>query len=260
MLKEAMKDLGRGMGLIRVWLFQAYHELSAKYRRTALGSLWIAGSMVATSLAMSIVMGGIMGQNIGEILPYIMGGILCFALPAYILSEAPEVFYIFSPIIKNHAYPFTYYTFESVSKTFMLFFHNLVAYFIVMACIGKLVLPHWSIIFGLPIVYVTVFLWGSIISIAAARFSDFRFLLPYISQIAFFLTPVWWHAGTISGWRMVLLAGNPIYGLLEIVRAPLLGESPPLLAWELALGTMLVGFILWLFVFGANRKKIAFWV
>jgi ABC-type polysaccharide/polyol phosphate export permease len=181
MFSKSIDDLRHALSLYHVWLHQAYHEVSSKYKRTILGSIWISGGMVATSLALAIVMGGIQGQILSDILPYVMGGIICFSLSGgYILSEAPDVYISSANIIRNHAYPFTYYSLESLSRTFIIFLHNIVVFYIVLVCLGRLAVPHWSILPALVVVYVNSVLWGSLVSMMAARFSDIRFLLPLI--------------------------------------------------------------------------------
>ncbi len=260
MFTKAITDLRRGLSLSHVWTHQAYHEISAKYKRTVLGSIWISGGMVATALALSIVIGGIQGQNLQDALPYVMCGILTYNLTGYILAEAPEVYMASAYIIKNHAYPFTYYSLESITRTFFVFGHNLIAYYLVLAILQRFAIPDWSIIVALPVVYVNSLVWGTIASMLSARFRDMRFLLPFMSQIVFFVTPVFWHPDHMQGWRANIVRFNPFYGLMEIVRSPLMGHSAPAAAWILALSSVVVGLLVWLFAFGSFRSKIAFWV
>jgi ABC-type polysaccharide/polyol phosphate export permease len=261
MFSKSINDMTRGIGLYRVWLHQAYHEISSKYRRTILGSVWISGAMVATSLALAVVMGGLQGQSLPEALPYVMAGIMCFTLTGtYILNEAPEVYMSSANIIKNHAYPYTYYSFESVSRSFIVFFHNVIALFVALAILGRLSVPHWSVLPALLVVFGNGVVWGSLSSMVAARFRDLRFLLPFVGQMVFFLTPVFWHPSNMTGWRAALVHFNPFYGLVEILRSPLLGAMAPMLAWQQAGISLALGGMLWLVFFGAFRGKIAFWV
>jgi ABC-type polysaccharide/polyol phosphate export permease len=261
MLAKSLGDLKRGFSLWPVWTHQAYHEISSKYKRTALGSIWISGAMVATALALAIMIGGIQGQPLQVTLPYVMAGIMAFALSgSYIMVDSPEVYMGAANIIKNHAYPFSYYTLETLTRSFIVFAHNLIAFYIAMAIVGGLAVPNWTVIFGLVLVYINSFLWGSLISMAAARFRDLRFLFPFMSQIVFFLTPIFWHPTNVSGWRVALINFNPFYGLVEIIRTPMLGGLPMAVAWEQALIATTAGLVLWLIFFGLNRAKIAFWI
>ena len=258
--QKSLKDMGEGLALYHVWLYQAYHEVSSKYKRTVLGSVWISGAMLATSIALAIVMGGIQGQSLPDILPYIMGGILCFALPAYILNEAPDVYINSANIIKNHAHPFTYYTFESVSRTFIIFFHNILAFYLVILLLQKAAIPHWSLLPGLVLVFANCVFWGPLISMIASRFRDMRYLLPFLNQIVFFITPVFWPYTKVVGWRSHLVNFNPFFGLMEMIRSPLLGSAPPEIVWILGASSLGVGAVLWFLFFSLFRGRIAFWV
>ncbi|MDI7776358.1 ABC transporter permease [Asticcacaulis sp. EMRT-3] len=259
-IAKSVSDLKKGASLYNVWFYQAYHEISAKYKHTMLGSLWIAGGMVTTSLALSLVFGIIQGQSLKDILPFVMGGILTFGLVSFIFNEGPEVFLSAAGTIKNHAYPFTYFVFEGVSRSFLTFLHNLVVFYITLVCVGSLAVPNWTVIFGLPILLVSMFFWGAFFGMMAARFRDLRFIMPYISQLLFFTAPIFWKADGVKGAKALFVDLNPVYGLVEIVRSPLLGKMPPEICWLQALLTMVVGGIVWFAVFTSFRRRIPFWV
>lgn len=260
MYKKAFDDLARGVALWPVWTYQAWHEMTARYKRTFLGTFWLAGSMVVTSIALALVWGGLMNRDLHEVLPYIMGGIMCFSLVAFPLNEGAELYLGSAGMIRNHAHPFSYYGLETVGKMVLTFAHNLIIFWIVVAFVRALSVPHWTLLLGFPIVLITMFTWGSVLGVAAARFRDLRFLLPYIGQLLFYITPVIWYVGDISNKRAWIANFNPLYGLLDVIRAPLLGQAPVPHAWSLALGSMIVGVILWLVIFPVFRKRIPFWV
>jgi len=260
MFKKAIDDLIRGLALWPVWTYQAWHEMTARYRRTFLGSFWLAGSMVVTSFCMALVWGALMGRDMHDILPYITGGFLCFSIVGFMFNQGPELFLGWGTMIRNHAHPFSYYVFETAATTVFTFAHNVIIFFIVEACVGALVMPNWTFILGFPVVLVTVLSWGTVIGLLAARFRDMRFMLPYIGQLMFYLTPIIWRVGDISSKRAYVAYLNPLYGLLEIIRAPLLGYVAPAHAWSLAIGSMVSGIIAWMLIFIPFRKRIPFWV
>jgi len=258
---KALNDLKRGYSLHNVWIYQAYHEISAKYKHTVLGSFWIAGGMVTTSLALALVFGVLQGQNLKTALPFVMGGILAYGLVGFMFTDAPEIFMGAGGTIKNHAYPFTYFIFEGVTKSFLIFLHNLIVYFIAVALMGAFVVPNWTLLPGLAIGLATMFFWGTFFAMMASRFRDLRFMMPYISQILFFTTPIFWRPdASLKGAKALVINANPIYGLVEIIRSPLLGQSPPKICWVLSLAALGTGVIAWAIVFGAFRRRIPFWV
>ncbi len=258
-MEKGIRDLVNGAKLYHVWLYQAYYELSAKYKRTILGSLWITSNMIFTSLAVAIVFGSIFGRNLQEVLPYMMAGNLVGTTALFVLYEAPEMYIGSGGIIKNHAYPFTYFAFEGVSRKIILFFHNLVAFYIAMFIIGAASIPHWSIILGLPLLCIGLLTWGTLIGMLSARFRDLRFLLPNLGHLLFFMTPIYWHYELLKDnhWIADL---NPLYAMVSIVRMPLLGVPPSDQNWAMAFGICALGVILWLIFFSMFRRRIPFWV
>jgi lipopolysaccharide transport system permease protein len=53
---------------------------------------------------------------------------------------------------------------------------------------------------------------------------------------------------------------NPLYHLLELVRAPLLGGPPSMLSWEVAIATAVVGTGLALALLVRTSRRLVFWV
>ncbi|HVZ29424.1 MAG TPA: ABC transporter permease [Asticcacaulis sp.] len=260
MYAKAINDLVRGLALYKIWIFQAWHEMTAKYKRTVLGSFWLAGQMVVTSLCLSLVWGLLMGRDMHDILPYITCGVMCFQMITFIFNEGPGLFLGSGSMIKNHAWPFSYYVAEAICRIILTFAHNVLIFFVVEACVMAFAIPHWTLLLGFPIVIVAIASWGTVTGMVAARFRDMVFVLPYVGQLLFYVTPIIWRVSDISSKRAFVAHYNPLYGLLEVIRAPLLGHAPPPGAWALALGTMVTGVIAWLLVFSPFRRRIPFWV
>ncbi len=216
--------------------------------------------MVFMSIAFSLVASIINNQSLQDTLPYVTGGVMAFTLVGIVLNESPEVYIANSGIISNHAYPFTYYSFESVTKAMMIFAHNVVVFEIVLALVHRLAFPHWSIIAAIPLVYINLFTWGSLVSMASARFRDLRFLLPYLTTIFLFMTPIMYPADKFVGNKRLLLDFNPLYPFVEMLRSPLMGIPMALHYWYIAFGITLAGMLLWLVFFNSMRNRISFWV
>jgi len=260
MFSKAIDDLKGGIALSHVWFYQAYHEISAKYKRTVLGSLWIVGSMVFMSLAFALVSSALFHQSLSEAMPYVMGGVLAFNLVIAVMGDAPEVYLSNAGMISNHAYPFTYYTFEWVAKIFMVFAHNLVVFEIMLLMLGKAVVPNWTILIALPVVYVNLLTWGSLVSMMSARYRDLRFLLPYLVSVVMFVSPIMYHVNQVSGEKRLIVTLNFIYPFVEMIRSPLLGTTMPLDLWNTAIIVTVLGVLLWGVFFSWFRSRIPFWV
>ncbi len=257
----ALRDLIRGLKLWHVWLFLAWQDVISKYRRSILGPLWIAGGMVATSLAISISWGAVSGQPLHDFLPYAMGGILVWThFVGILVSEAPELFVAAQGSIRNSAFPFMFYVLRFTARSIIVFAHNLVVFWLMTLLVGNPHLPNWEILPGLMVLTLIVLALAPVIGMLSARYRDLRFMLPFLAQILFFLTPIFWHPDTLKGAKLAIIDYNPLYYLLEIVRTPLLGQAVPGHIWAAALGILVLSFLIWLFAFSVARRRIAFWI
>ncbi len=259
-MEKAIKDLVAGYKLYPVWLYQAYHNLSIKYKRTAFGSLWIAGNFLFVSLAITLVWGQLFQRDLKEMLPHAMLGNLCAALSLWIVSDAPELFMSSGNIIRNHAYPFTYFAFEKIAQNVMQFFHNLIIFYIFMLINGTLSVPNPTFLLGLIINLVSLFTWGMVMGGLAARYRDLRFLVPSLTFLLYFLTPVYWHVDMLAPNKRWIADVNPINGMVSVMREPLMGHFPSDANWAGALGVCVSGIIVWLIAFPLFRRRIPFWV
>jgi ABC-type polysaccharide/polyol phosphate export permease len=260
MVSKAIEDLRKGLSLYYVWVYQAYHDITAKYKRTVLGSLWMSGGMVVTSVSLAIIFGALFHQSLQQALPYTMSGIVCFMMVGYVFGDGTEMFISAGGIIKNHAYPFTFYAFHTMCKSFINFLHNLVIFWIFMAVIGSLTIPYWSVIPGILVALLFMFSWGMIAGMMAARFRDMRFMLPYMGQLFSMLTPIFWRTDSLHGPVLLAVNLNPVFEIIQLIRDPLLGKPSSAMAWEIALGYTGAGLVLWAIFFTAFRRRIPFWV
>ena len=256
---KAYKDLRRSLGMYHVWLYQAYYNISSKYKRTFLGSLWISLSYVLYTFGMATLWGALFGRNLHDVLPYVMFGYLIAQFVFWILNDAPEIFISNSGIIRNHAYPANYYVLEGGARAFMTLLHNLPIALVATAIVGASAVPDWTIIIGLPVVILTVLTWGMVIAMASSRFRDLRFLLPQIGAMLMFMTPVYWRRDMLHSHYWIADV-NPFAALISLIREPLLGRPPSNIEWSVALGYSIVGIIFYMIVFPAFRKRIPFWV
>jgi ABC-type polysaccharide/polyol phosphate export permease len=80
-------------------------------------------------------------------------------------------------------------------------------------------------------------------------------------QVVFYLTPIMWAPNLLpKSASLYLLDFNPMYHLFEIVRAPLLGQTPTMANWVVCLGMAVVGWGGAILLYGRYRFRIAYWL
>jgi ABC-type polysaccharide/polyol phosphate export permease len=259
-ISKAINDFVKGFMRYPIWLHQAYHLLSVKYKRTFLGTLWISGNFLISSISIAFVFGSIFNQNIKAFLPFCLLGNLLGATAIWALADSTEIFMSNTHLIRNNAIPFTYYVFESLAKMMMLFFHNLLMYFIITIALSMAIIPSPIAIIGIIVLPIVLFPYGFLVAMLSARFRDLRFLLPNLAAFMFFITPIYWMPELLPASRRIIADANPVYHLISIVRLPLLNQDIANLSWIYVSVIGLVGWLLLAIFFPIYRRRIPFWV
>lgn len=121
-----------------------------------------------------------------------------------------------------------------VTTTLLSFVHQLPIVLIVFLIYG--ISLNWvalESLLGLSLL-VANGVWAShVFGILGARYRDLVELFNAVMGIAFLATPIIWMPGEgmQGGVMAAFLNCNPFYHFVEIIRAPLLSQSPALLSW-----------------------------
>ena len=91
------------------------------------------------------------------------------------------------------------------------------------------------------------------------RYRDVPPIVQSAMSVLFFLTPVLWDRHTAKQ-NSLFVDLNPFYHLIEVVRAPMLGNPPPPLSWLVVSVMAVVGSIYAFLFFSRYRRRIAYWV
>ena len=86
--------------------------------------------------------------------------------------------------------------------------------------------------------------------------------MPIVSnfiQIAFFFTPVMWSPDILKQ-RAWVAEYNPLYHLIEVVRAPVLGDPTHINSWIWSIGLAVFGFALAQWMMFRFRNRVAYWL
>jgi lipopolysaccharide transport system permease protein len=195
-----------------------------------------------------------------DYLPFLALSQVLWAFLAASVADACTGFTEAEPVIRSVRMPFSVFAMRTIIRNVIILGHNIIVIVVVFAIFarwpgagGLLALP------GLVLWLVSAFALNLMLGAFCARFRDILPIINSVMQIAFFLTPVIWKPEQLGGLQWIL-PFSPFFDLLEIVRAPLLGEGLPARAWigALVYSGMLCG-LSWAFFLRA-RGRIAFWL
>jgi len=258
--KRAWADVVDGIVLWRLWLRLGWNDILQRYRRSVLGPFWLTASMAVMVIALGVLYAKLFNQPINDFLPFLCVGLLLWNLIASYLTEGGTLFTGSESYIKQIRLPFSLYVYRSSWAKLIIFAHNFVIY------IGVLIYfriwPGAVLLLALPGLMLVV-LNGTIISltigIVSARFRDIPQLIVSMVQIFFLLTPIFWKPESLRSYTYINDL-NPFFHLLEIVRAPLLGNLPSAANYLVVLFVTLINIAIASAFFSRFRSRIAYWV
>jgi lipopolysaccharide transport system permease protein len=257
---SAWRDVVEGIALWRLWLRLGWNEILQRYRRSIIGPFWLTASMAVMVIALGVLYAQLFNQPIDDFLPFFCVGLLVWTLIASYLTEGGALFTGSESYIKQIRLPYSIYAYRSSWAKLIIFAHNLVIYIGVLlyfriwpGAVALLAIP------GLMIVVLNGTVASLSIGIVSARFRDIPPLITSFVQILFFLTPIFWKPESLRGHAYVA-DYNPLYHLLEIVRAPLLGNLPSTGSYLAVLLLTLINIAIAVAFFSRFRARIAYWI
>jgi ABC-type polysaccharide/polyol phosphate export permease len=98
-----------------------------------------------------------------------------------------------------------------------------------------------------------------LLAAVCTRYRDVPLVVQAAVQMLFFVTPVFW-SPTLMPSRTILVHGNPLYHMLEVLRAPLLGSIPTGETWFFLMIMLVFGWAVTFLVFTKFRRRIPYWL
>jgi len=244
----------------KIWFLMANQDISLRYRRSVLGPIWISLAMASLVLGLSILYSEVFRVDFHDYIVYIGCGFLAWFLIAGMISEGAMAVIEAEGQLRSLPLPIPLLVTRVVYRNLIMFVHNLVVVGILLVIMNFR--PGWEALLAIPalVLYaITGLLLGVILAPIAARFRDVPQVLTNILQIMFFLTPLFWLPSQTSD-RRFFVDANPFYHLVELIRGPLLGETPALLSWGFTLLSILVLGLLAFWTLAVSRRRVFLWL
>ncbi len=258
--RMVLRDLTETARLWRLCWTLAWLDITLRYRGSMLGPFWLTLSTAAMVGSMGVVYAILFRMDLREYLPFLALSLVLWGYLNTLVAEGCIAFTSVEGMIRSVRMPYSLYAARIVLRNLLVLAHNVVVIVGVYGLLrvwpgadGLMVLP------GLALWLIDSLTVCLLLGTLCARFRDIPPIVGSIMQMAFFISAVIWKPDQL-GQHEWLLAFNPFFTLLEVVRAPLLGELPSPATWTSALAySVALGGAAWL-LFGRVRGRIAFWV
>lgn len=258
--KLALADVLSCARTAPIWLMIGWYDIKQRYRRSMLGPFWLTISTGIMVVALGFLYSGLFKTNVQTYLPFLAVGLIVWTFISGVITDGCQAFIASESMIKQIKLPLSTHAYRVIWRNLIIFGHNLVIYLLVLLYFS--IDPGWKILLSLPgmaLVLVNA-AWVTILfGLLSARFRDIPQIVLSLVQVVFFVTPIMWQPSLLKG-RPALIHWNPFHHLVDVVRAPLLGQWPANFSWWFLIGMAVIGWALTLVMFKKYRIRLPYWL
>lgn len=245
------------------WTHLAFSDLRSRWRRSFFGVFWTIIQPLGLTLLLAFVFGRLFKIDITEYAPYILSGIIVWDFVIASATGGALSFVQADAYIKQCRHPLAIYPLRTVFTAMMILMLASIPLF----AWSLVVMPQhfgiaWlSVLTLYPILVMIAWPFSTLLAYIGVRFRDTPHALALVLQALWFVSPVYFEAKMFrSGGLDALVDYNPVYHLLQLLRAPLLeGQWPTLDNYLFSLGIAAIFTLLaWLVGRRAEKKVIFF--
>ena len=253
-------DLGGIWQYRELLYFLALRDIKIRYKQTLLGIAWVLLQPIITTIIFTTIFFRLgAGQNME--IPYSLFTFSGFTLWTFINSaimNCSNSLVNHSSLITKVYFPRLIIPISAVVATLVDLVFGLTS--LAIAMIFYKVLPTWESLLVILLIIPAFILSLGIGIIAASlnvKYRDIKYVLPFILQILFFISPVFYALSMLPEDSLWLWKLNPITGILENFRALLFGLSVDWYSLTISIVISLVIFCLAVFVFHRMEDDFA---
>jgi ABC-type polysaccharide/polyol phosphate export permease len=262
LVTTASQDIVRGAGNVQLWASLGWRDVRLRYRRTVIGPFWATINLAIYVLGVGAVGAGLWNEPLATYLPYLVSGMIVWLLMSTIVNESCGLFLSGAVLLREVSFDYSILAYALVWRNFIVFLHHLVVYVGVCVIFAPAVLG-WNMLLAVPglLIVLANGVWVALLcGMVCLRFRDVQQLISNFTQIALFVTPIFWPPTSLKGPAQRLFVElNPLFHMIDIVRSPMLGRSPALASELTAIAITALGWGLTLVFFHRFRKRIAYW-
>lgn len=245
------------------WAYSSWLDIVTKYRRTRLGLLWIFVPVAVFVGAIGSVYSMIMGHSPQFYIPYLAIGYVVWRFMVQCTNESASILRSHKSFIMDGRIRLTDFVLRSLAKAFFYFACALVV--VVAAMVWSPETSAWTIftmLLTFPVVVANMIWWSMCMALIGARHADTGEMINTALRFGMLLTPILWVGERFEPYSAFWWAVhvNPAYHLINLVRAPMLGQAiDPITIWYLA-GLTLGGWGLAMLLYRRYSRFVPLWI
>lgn len=242
--------------------FLIWRDISIRYKQTILGSAWAILQPLLMMLIFTFIFGRYVANNNPSItVPYpvfVFAGLIPWTLFSQGYAQAALSLASQQQLLTKVYFPRLFIPIAAASVFLVDLAYSLGIYALVLFYYR--ITPSWTIVF-LPLLIVLTLIatlgLGIMLAALTVFYRDIRHVVPFLTQILMFLTPVVYPASALSGKYQAILALNPMFGIVTAYRAAIFGEHCSGLILATSTMSAIVSFVFAIFYFRKTERRFA---
>jgi lipopolysaccharide transport system permease protein len=242
--------------------FLIWRDISVRYKQTILGSAWAILQPLLMMLVFSFVFGRFVRKDDPEIsVPYpvfIFAGLIPWTLFSQGYAQAAMSLANQQHLLSKVYFPRLFIPVAAASVYLVDLAYSLGIYVFVL--LYYRVVPSWTVVF-LPLLIgltlIATLSLGIMLAALTVFYRDVRHIVPFLTQILMFVTPVIYPLSALPAKYHSFLALNPMFGIVVAYRAAIFGGDWhwPIIA--ISTTSAIVSFFVALFYFRRTERRFA---
>lgn len=230
-----------------LFYFFTWRDVKIKYKQTILGFLWAILQPLLMMIIFTVFFGRVLNVP-SQNLPYpifVFSGLLLWNLFSAGLTGSSNSMVSNSAIIKKIYFPRLIIPVSAVLGSLFDFLMALGLFIPLIIYYSQPI--SWNALWFWPLAVLISLMAtlgpGCLLAALNVKYRDFRYLIPFLIQVLFFLTPVIYPISMLQHpYLQYILALSPMYAAIELFRLPLTGGDVNLvlLTLSLCMGLLLI--------------------
>lgn len=242
----------RAIDLRELWAYRelllifAWRDLKVRYRQTLFGALWVMGQPLVSMLIFTLLFGRVARLSVTTPVPYpvfVLAGLLLWNFVAGAVNHVGNSLLGAAYLISKAYFPRLVVPLSNLLTNLVDF--AIAALLLVPVMLWYRVVPGLEILLAPLVVLLATFLAlgvGLWIAALNVEYRDIRIVIPWVLQIAMYVTPVVYPLSALPERYRLIATLNPMCGIVEAFRATLFGTPMPYgpLLWSVAASLLLL--------------------
>jgi len=244
-------------------MYMAYFDFAVKYRKTMIGPVWVLMGPTLFILTLGLLFGEVSNAQAEVFIPHLAIGLIVWTLVSGFVSGSTTVFQRHRAQILQGGMTLIDIVVVDVLKIGLLFMHQVLIVVAVMIYFQiEWSVYSWVSLFGLLILVVNGVWLTLFFGMIGSRYRDLTEVVAAVMRIAFLATPIIWlpEERSSDGVVGLFLSFNPFFHFLDIVRAPLLGDTISAVSWTVVVALSLCGALITVAFYRRLRYRVPLWV